>query len=120
MSNIYSVGLNNVGSYQASGIPFASGSIDATALNHIEFPSVTRWVQIFNHSATPVSCSFSALGMTSDNYFRVPATSSSPRLEMKITGLFLSGSTNIDVVAGLTNIPTNLIDSNWSGSIGVG
>ena len=45
----YKVGLQNVGSYQASGKPFASGSIDASNALSIAFPAVTRWVQIINN-----------------------------------------------------------------------
>ena len=30
LSNVYTAGLNNVGSYQVSGAPFASGNLDAT------------------------------------------------------------------------------------------
>ena len=45
MSNIYTAGLNNVGSYQVSGIPYLSGGIDATGgVASLNFPNVTRWI----------------------------------------------------------------------------
>ena len=52
-SNIYTVGLNNVGSYQVSGaFHYATGSITAPASGStplkIEFPYVTQWVSIVN------------------------------------------------------------------------
>ena len=52
-------GLNNVASYQVSGQPFASGSINPDQLNGdnsvgpkpycIKFPGVTKWIHIVNH-----------------------------------------------------------------------
>ncbi len=47
-SNIYTAGLNNVGSYQVSGIPYLSGGLDLTSGGSLNFPNVTRWVQITN------------------------------------------------------------------------
>ncbi len=37
-SNIYTAGLNNVGSYQVGGIPFCSGNIDVSAAGVDGFP----------------------------------------------------------------------------------
>ena len=57
MSNIYTAGLNNVGSYQVSGIPYLSGGIDASGGGaSLTFPYVTRWIQISN-SGSPVVAS---------------------------------------------------------------
>ena len=131
------VGLNHVPAYQVSGVPFASGSIDAahgaTAGQAVEisFPYVTRWVKIINNDIT-ASCKvgFSAEGLKTKRYFTVgEATaanqpSSTERLELKVSKLFLTGSTNIDIVAGLTTIPagrtTTSFGPSWSGSSGVG
>ena len=48
----YKIGLHNVGSYQVSGKPYATGSIDCrtgvTGVAEIAFPSVTSWVSISN------------------------------------------------------------------------
>ena len=133
LSNVYTVGLNNVGSYQVSGMPFATGSIDATTAVKIEFPYVTRWVQIYNHTgASHCRVGFSQKGVEGTNYFRLSpetgneASQNSGRLELKITEIWLSGANGIDIVAGLTNIPVERINSispsgsNWSGSVGVG
>ena len=52
------------------------------------------------------------------NYNRQART---PRLELKLTKLYLSGAAdNVDVIAGLTGIPTSTITDNWAGSEGVG
>ena len=109
----YTVGLNNVGSYQVSGIPFASGSLSATSGNalEIQFPYVTSWVQIINHSATnELTCSFSEAGLTGNNHFKIHASHNTnkeggyhPTLNLKITSLFFTGSDNFDVIG----IPAN-------------
>ena len=146
-NNIYTVGLSNVGSYQVSGIPFASGSINVSSYGidgvKIEFPYVTSWVQIFNNSGNWVSVGFSQNGVKNNNYFTVQrwygssggrCTACSDVLPLKVTELWLSGSdlrpgistTSVSIVAGLTNIPVSRITavspsgSNWSGSSGVG
>ena len=133
LSNVYTVGLNNVGSYQVSGMPFATGSIDATTAVKIEFPYVTRWVQLYNHAASNhCRVGFSQEGVEGTNYFRLGSNAgnegsqNSARLELKITEIWLSGANGVDIVAGLTNIPVERINSispsgsNWSGSVGVG
>jgi|11_taG_2_1085331.scaffolds.fasta_scaffold09672_2 hypothetical protein len=130
----YTAGLNNVGSYQVSGIPYATGSLSATSGDalKITFPYVTRWVHIINHGATELTCSFSENGLSGNNHFKLHRTHGSnegyysPRLELKVTELWFSGSTDFDVVAGLTGLPVERITnispsgSNWSGSIGIG
>ena len=131
-SNIYTAGLNNVGSYQVSGIPYLSGGIDATTgdLAQLDFPYVTRWVQISNSGSSVLNYSFSALGPTTDpgNLGIVFPDSTTPRMEIKITQLFLTGGVaqGVYVAAGLTNLPIARVDnigpsgSSWSGSVGVG
>jgi hypothetical protein len=133
-SFIYSAGLNNVGSFQVSGIPFVTGAINATTATKITFPYVTRWIEVVNFSTTAeVKVGFSQNGVQGTRYFRVARQASgypvnnSIRLEIKATELWLSGANGVDVVAGLTNIPTGRIDnpanspsgSNWSGSANV-
>ena len=129
------VGLNHVPAYQASGRPWASGSIncknDAMEIAELEFPTVTRWIYVTNHGADAVRVGFSELGVLSDNYFRVAGVAASGnsapqsvRLEVKVSKLYLSGSTSVDVVAGLTTIPEHRTSGStgpsWSGSAGVG
>tara|TARA_Y100000034_G_scaffold106942_1_gene136030 strand:- start:24 stop:470 length:447 start_codon:yes stop_codon:yes gene_type:complete len=139
-------GLNFVGAYQVSGIPFCSGAVDATNAYKIEFPYVTRWVIVRNrHTVNDLKVGFSEAGVRADggwtgagytagtNYFVLPEVNTagaedrssiiSP-LELKISEIWLSGSSNVDVIAGLTYInPTKLNTadgSSWSGSHGVG
>jgi hypothetical protein len=139
LSNVYSAGLNNVGSYQVSGAPFASGSIDCTTATKVDFPYVTRWVTVTNNGSTPCNIGFSQIGVTNtgpgamgQNYFvlgkqsaaNVPSVTE--RLELKLSELWISGSDSVSVVAGLTNLPVARVNNigpsgnNWSGSVGVG
>ena len=131
LSNVYSVGLNNVGSYQVSGMPFATGSLSAASAIKIEFPFVTRWIRVINHDSTHLKVGFSEAGVDGTNYFRCgPETGAegtqSISLELKLTEIWFSGSTDFDLVVGLTNIPVERVTnvspsgSNWSGSVGVG
>ena len=135
-NNIYSAGLNNVGSYQVSGIPYATGSIGADNGVTITFPSVTRWIVVAysgSDQAADLSIGFSELGVsgTPNNYFyKIKPNTTSPRFELKLTQLWLyggnAGEQGVSVMAGLTNLPNARVDnigpsgSNWSGSVGVG
>lgn len=128
-SNIYTAGLNNVGSYQVSGIPYLSGGINATGLGaSLNFPHVTRWIQITNSGSADLYYGYSENGAAGDNVGIILPNSSTPRLEVKATELYLQGgeSGGVYVAAGLTNLPVSRVDnispsgSNWSGSAGVG
>ena len=133
------VGLNHVGAYQVSGAPWASGSIDCKMASRpggfeVVFPYVTRWIKVINkdvESGNVCKVAFSLTGMTgsAQNYFTVSEAAAgwgygdSGELEMKVSSIWISGSTDVDVVAGLTSIeafrtqtPTG---SSWSGSSGV-
>jgi len=134
----YKSGLGNSASYQVSGKPWCSGSINlatATTPFKIEFPNVTKWVEIRNLAVTDgqlVICAFSEAGLPSTggtNHFTLldlvrsngGHMASSTKLDVKITELWLEGtSVKLDVIAGLTGISTLEIQNNWSGSAGVG
>ena len=126
------VGINNVPAYQVSGRPFASGALDATEAIGLNFPYVTRWVQVANHGTNAVKIGFSENGISGSNYVRLRGTSENPktapstvRLELKVSEIWLWGSDSVDIVAGLTTIPTERTSMgaglpSWSGSAGVG
>ena len=140
----YKVGLQNVGSYQVSGKPWASGSIncraDALDIAEISFPNVTSFVVISNLDSANnnVRVGFSSGGVAglaaaqaNNNYLELPPTSGPGplHLDLKVSRIFLSGSDNCSVIAGLTGIDITSIDfqpnnspsgSNWSGSSGIG
>jgi len=111
-------GLNNVGSYQVSGQPYATGSCLAPASGSslvIRFPTVTKWVQVEPHSGSVQSLriAFSENGLYDKGgyNFRLHASSSFCRpLDLKVTELWFmceddNGTVTFDLVAGLTNIP---------------
>ena len=122
------VGINHVPAYQASGQPFAIAAIDCTDATKVEFPYVTRWVQVVNKDSA-VRVGFSEIGVSGSNYFTLPSGSTSHVLELKVSQLWLYGPGNadaeVDVIAGLTSIPASrtAMDTthpSWSGSSGVG
>ena len=128
------VGLNHTPAYQVSGRPFATGSVSVATATKVDFPYLTRWFQVINKAATPVNIGFSLIGVTNDpaggtNFLQVNASGSggygkSEVYEIKISELWLSGSTSVDVIAGLTTIPISRVSSStgpsFSGSVGVG
>jgi hypothetical protein len=126
---IYSVGLHNVGSYQVSGQPFLSSSITVPASSsaplEIKFQQVTKFVIIRNEtdSAGDIRVGFSSGGLAGNNYVRL-AVSESLSADYKVTSVFLRSATGAEqsasIVAGLTNIPSERLSANWSGSNGVG
>ena len=131
-------GLNHVGAYQVSGRPFASGSINAKhglrpGGHEIQFPYVAKWFKVINNDETNIcKVAFSVSGMTgSNNFFTVDAADfdafgagNSGVLDLKVSSIWISGSTDVDVVAGLTTINKARTATgagiNWSGSSGVG
>ena len=126
----YKPGLGAVGQYQVSGKPFITGSVDCSSgPTEISFPSVTSWIVVQNHSTGSVlNVAVSENGLPSqggDNYFQVLEGStytywSVPSLDLKLTSLWIEGSTSTDIIAGLTGIEVSEIPNNWSGSSGVG
>jgi len=130
-------GINHAPAYEVSGRPFASGSINATNATKVEFPYVTRWIYIINYGAERVRVGFSENGVNdvpagNGYYFDVGKQSandlgdaSSQRLELKVSELWLSGSPEVHIVAGLTTIRSDATSMgtglpSWSGSAGVG
>jgi len=131
-SFIYSSGLGNVPSYQVSGIPFVTGGVSATTIKSVSFPYVTRWIYVVNNGSGDLRIGFSQNGVQGSRYITVQASgtgkdTTSIRMEVKATQLWFSGSTSVDIMAGLTTIPVERINnssispsgSNWSGSANV-
>lgn len=131
------VGINHVGAYQVSGRPYATGSItvSGSTVATISFPQVTRWFQVIPHRDTgdkrDLKVAFSENGLSGDEHFRVHVSTAHtypPVYELKVTELYIQSEDgtqlNFDVVAGLTNISTDKLNTssgtNWSGSSGVG
>ena len=134
MAYKYTSGLGNVGAFQVSGKPFVSGGIvpdgaEDDVQYEIQFPNVTSWIEVRNLGVDAygapegmVRIGFSALSIMEDgtNYYDLPASASTGRWDLKCTSIFLSGSSECSVMAGLTGIPTGTIFENYSGSNGIG
>ena len=130
----YQPGLGDVGSYQASGKPFISGSCDASAATiRVEFPSVTQWVTLVNHdgghtlhyaySANAIAGGYVVGGNV--GALLPPPMAGGPTsqitLRVKVCEMFFQTSPSFDVIAGLTDINCQEnLPNNWSGSVGVG
>ena len=130
-------GIGSVGSYQMSGIPYASSSItvpvnSSTPLK-IQFPYVTKFVTVVNENTgtnVAMRIGFSVLGISGSgtNYFLLD-NGESYTGEWRLEDIFLisnsTSQTSASVIAGLTPIPRGVpaitgSGNNWSGSSGVG
>jgi len=142
MGNYYnnSKGIGNVGSYQSSGIPYATSSIAVAALGDtptvVEFPYVTKFVTISNTNTganVPLRFGFSRLGITgsasgeggAEDYYFVLDNGDSYTGEFRVTDLHLLTDTigvsgSAAIIAGVTTIARTQLGHNWSGSVGVG
>lgn len=139
MANYYNYtnGLGNVGSYQISGIPYATASFTVAAAGstptEVSFPYVTKFVTITNTNTganVPLRFGFSSLGVTGSaaggsNYYFNLDNGESYTGEFRITRMYLLSDTagtqtSASIVAGLTGIEVKQLQANWSGSVGVG
>jgi len=119
-------GLNSVGQYQQSGIPYISSSwyitSDVTGVVEVEFPTVTKFVTIINqHSGSdaPLRVGFSSLGVTLNNHCFILHNGESYTGEFRVSKMYLLGdgvNSTASVIAGLTNIELENLPNNWSGS----
>ena len=109
---IYSVGINNVGSYQVSGRPYCvAGEFQPPSSPEdakVPFPTVTKQIVILNrdttnsiiayfHEDSPPSCQY------------VIAAGQQQTFDMKCKEIYLSCSVACDITlyASLTGIPAN-------------
>lgn len=125
--------LGDVGAYQVSAKPFFKGRIIAdNIVRVIEFPFITNWIHIRNNNVGRTVdgplIAFSENGFNTNNYFRLFSSPSvqdtSPQVfYFKVSRLYYksqSGNTGFDIVAGLTNIPSEVLANNWAGEPGIG
>lgn len=133
LKNWQGQGPNYVPAYQASGTPFVTSSLGNTVTNtpsRIEFPYVTRWIQVTNTSEHPIRVGFSVHGVNgvggsvsgsrnetsspadNQNYFVISGSGgnspSSLRLELRTKELYFrrddASNAGFSLVAGLTGI----------------
>ena len=111
LKNVRSAGPNFAPAYQVSGIPFATSSAPdevpvASEVNgstvmpiQVKFNYATRFFVVTNNGDFPLRVGFTQLGIQTPgvsskpanldaNYFLVPASSSSPRIEARCKELY--------------------------------
>jgi len=135
MSNFtYTYGLGHVPSFQTSARPYLSSSINIPANTEepleIRFDSVTKFIIVTNtlpgsESNVPLRFGFSANGVSGSNTnYAILNNGESFEADFKVTSVFLisdnANECSGSLIAGLTGIDRKHLDSNWSGSLGVG
>jgi hypothetical protein len=129
-------GLGYVPSYQASAVPFLTSSLTIPVSTSepivINFNTVTRFITVTNTNSVddpnyPLRFGFSRNGIkgVENNNYIVLNNGDSYDAELRVTKVFLlsdspAHSSSGSVVAGLTDINSSLLQTNWSGSMGVG
>ena len=114
-------GPNFVPAYQVSGTPFVTSSACGKNPERIDFPSATRFFVVQNHGklagnngTANLRVGFTENGVNGDvtsNYFILPASGSTSRLEIRCKTLFLRADdvatgtkVKFDVLAGLSTV----------------
>lgn len=127
----YKAGLNHVGSYQISGIPFVTGVVAPAFSNtplRISFPSVTQKILVHLLSKNEqLRIGFSSNGVKNSNYYMVDSNAqgiSFVELPVRTTDLYIisnNGSAiSASIAASLTGITGYSLGSVYSGSAGIG
>ena len=121
-------GLNAVGQYQLSGIPYATASLPVPVVTdnvtELTFPTVTKFVTVINThsgSSAKLRVGFSELGVSTNDHYFVLDNGESYTGEFRVASIYLAGDTTpatASVIAGLTMIELENLRSNWSGSEG--
>ena len=120
-------GLNSVGQYQLSGIPYATAAvhIDSSTATELEFSTITKFVTVVNEhsgSSAKLRVGFSSAGVHGTNHF-ILDNGESYTGEFRVSRLYLRGdsiNTTASVIAGLTMIERENLLTNWSASDGTG
>jgi len=102
-----SPGLNSVQEYQVSATPWVTGSLAVDGAKKIALPAVSQYFIVQNKGPADLNVGFTADGVEITNNFFTVASGTVQRFDTRVRDIFLesSGSTSIDVFAGLTSIP---------------
>jgi len=123
----YTVGIHNVGSYQASGVPWITGStLGASREHRVRFPTITRSVTVINsdsgdadllvYFASTSSAAARGEGGTEDtgspvggkHYITLGSHNDSITMNIRCKDMFIQSTADggeYQVFAELTNIP---------------
>ena len=99
----YTVGLNNVGSYQVAGSPYLTASAVTDQIETISFPRVTQNIIIHNTGSANLHFYF----VSSPGVKLVLPADKKMSMDIKCKELYVSASTatGFQLCAELTNIP---------------
>ena len=126
---IYSVGINNVGSYQVAGRPWVRtyDSIGATTQT-ITFPKVTKNILVINQTGVAIRVHFCDNGVSSNvfsnkHYIHLDSDEDSISMNIRVKEIFITpeaGSAGYTIYAELTNIdPDKMYSYNVAGIEGI-
>ena len=113
----YSVGLNNVGSYQVAGTPYITGSttLGAGHETSFAFPMVTKTITVINRSAEDIRVHFNSTGsgdvVNGLHFVLMDSKEDSYTFNVKAKEIYISapssngGNASFTIVAELTQIP---------------
>ena len=117
-SHPYSVGINNVGSYQSSGSPYCSGSTSHANGTQVQynFPRITRSITVTNngdHAGPAIRVHFNSTAdagvIAGVHYVTLSGTMASQRFEVKTDKVFISNASGVaasySIAAEITSIP---------------
>jgi hypothetical protein len=103
----------------------ASGT--ALPAHRIDFPYVTKRLVVRNDGAAAIRVGFSDVGvrgMYENKYYFTLAQNNSLELDFKVSRVYLysntAGAGEATVIAALTSIDPQQLETNWSGNAGVG
>lgn len=101
----YTVGLNNVGSYQVAGSPYLTASSVTDEVKTINFSNVTKNITIHNTGSVDLHFYF----VSSPSVKLVLPADKKMSMDVKCKELYVSASTGtgFQLFAELTNIPTS-------------
>ena len=105
LSNIYSVGINNVGSYQVSGRPYTKSDTQAGSKSTITFPNVTKQIVFLNRGSNDMFVFFHEDSTTAQK-FKI-ATGEQHTFNVKCKQIYTEGTNGeaYSLYASLTHIP---------------
>jgi hypothetical protein len=104
MSNFqYTVGLNNVGSYQVAGSPYLTASTITEQEKQFSFPRVTKNITIHNTGSADIYFYF----VSPPSVKLVLPADKKMNIDIKCSSIYVSGSTQsgVQLLGELTNIP---------------
>ena len=91
---------NNVANYQLSGLPYTE--LVAANTQTVSFPRVTKWIVLKANGA--VTIKFTNKANNSVTGFTMAQGDITPRLDLRCTKIFKTGTGTLEVIAGLTTV----------------